>query len=498
MNIRTQAYTLVLLPLMVATIFMLSLMRSLAKLDQAVEKELHAREVVQKVSDIDSALWNFFAEVNLMHAAPDLANVKEFEQQQRRISQKCDQLRLLSANDSIVTAKIAAFVGSIQRLDVLMQGMATLLAPPANNSSAAVEPLIIEKISQGSPLLRETQARLAQVQALRHAIDQSYSQIIAEFQPRSAEERHKLVATVVLAITANIAVAILLAALFGRRIGERLDRLMRNIQRFASRDSQLEEIGGRDEIAAVDSAFREVADARRRSDEFKRIVIAMVSHDLRSPLLSVSGFLSISLEGGYGELSPQLAQLLKQANCDSALLCRTVNDLIDVEKLDDMRLALAHSPEFAESLVQAALDELRDLREVLRVAVKFEITSELTVMCDRPRIVQVLVRFITNAIKCSHPGSAVLVTAFPVDGAARFQVVDQGPAISQAEQERAFDQFAFGGSSSPHERPIGGATLYLCKTIIENHAGKIGAQGNTPAGACFWFELPNLSTGGSE
>lgn len=221
----------------------------------------------------------------------------------------------------------------------------------------------------------------------------------------------------------------------------------------------------------------------------------MVSHDLRSPLQSVSGYLSMAIDGSYGELTPELSRVFKQANSESVLLSRNVSDLLDMEKLDNKRISLAISKEFVESLVQRSFDDVKEFAEVFDIGLRMNITPELTVQCDSERIVQVLIRFFTNAIKCSPPNSTVTVSTFKTARGVRIQVLDSGPTISQDEQMHAFDQSTFGDSSNRRKRQIGGVGLFLCKALVEMHGGAIGINADAATGGCFWLELPDDRSG---
>jgi signal transduction histidine kinase len=494
MNIRVQAYLLIALPLLAATVFMLSLMDRLGKLDRALEMELHARDVMERVNDLNSKLWIFFLDVNLVHASPDVASFQEYAEQLRWFSRRGDELRTLVSNDTHSKDEVNAFLSEIDRGTSFLQKLADLLALPAPSSLVPMEE-IVAKMSESTSFLRKTETQLAKIKVLRHAIDQSYSQVVAEFEPKASGERRKLITLVILGVCINIGIAILLAAQFGKRIVNRLDRLMINIQRFAKREANLEEIEGRDEIAAVNKAFREVADARLKSEEFKQLLLSMVSHDLRSPLLSLSGYLSMAIDGSYGEVTPPLKGMFKQAESETVLLSRTVSDLLEIEKLDNKRINLALSKEFVESVVQSAFDETKEFAELFGVKLKSNITPELAVECDRERIVQVLVRFLTNAIKCPPRDSIVSVSAFKTARGARIEIFDGGPAISPDEQLHAFDQAAFADAGGQKKRQIGGVSLYFCKAIVEMHRGVVGISADAARGNCFWLELPDDRSG---
>jgi signal transduction histidine kinase len=156
---------------------------------------------------------------------------------------------------------------------------------------------------------------------------------------------------------------------------------------------------------------------------------------------------------------------------------------------------LTLSQEFVESVVQRSFDETKELAEMFGVKLKSSITPELTVECDRERIVQVLVRFLTNAIKCSPTDSIVDVSAFKTARGARIEIFDRGPAIPPDGQLHAFDQEPFGDAASRKKRQIGGVSLYFCKAIVEMHHGLVGINVDATGRNCFWLELPDDRSG---
>jgi signal transduction histidine kinase len=488
MNVRMQAYMLIAVPMLAGLVFMFSLMASLAKLDHAVEAELHARDVMQRVSDLDSRLWAMFSDIKQSHFVLNQRSFRKYVDQTQWFGANCEALKELVRNDTNTKSEVDAYIADINGFRGHADKILALLSKSAGGSEG---PVILEKIGLAGPILAKSESVLANLQVHRHEIDTSYAQVIAEFQPKAVRERHRLLTLVIFGACVNIAIAIILAAQFGKRIVMRLDRLMDNIQKFANRKTSLDEIEGRDEIAVVSRAFREVAEARIKSEEFKALVLSMVSHDLRSPLLSVSGFLTMTLDGNYGALTPQLDYLFKSANSDILMLFRTANDLLDIEKLDNNLINLTTSNEFVESLVQRSFDEMKDIVEALGVRLTMSISTELTVECDSIRITQVLVRLLTNAVKCSPSDSVVSVSAFKTANGIRIEVMDYGPVITKDEQLHAFDQFLFENRSSQQKRQIGGITLFLCKALVEAHGGAIGTNSDPVTGDCFWLELPN-------
>src|SRR6516164_8814018 len=162
MNIRVQAYLLIALPLLAATVFMLSLMDRLGKLDRALEMELHARDVMERVNDLNSKLWIFFLDVNLVHASPDVASFQEYAEQLRWFSRRGDELRTLVSNDTHSKDEVNAFLSEIDRGTSFLQKLADLLALPAPSSLVPMEE-IVAKMSESTSFLRKTETQLAKI-----------------------------------------------------------------------------------------------------------------------------------------------------------------------------------------------------------------------------------------------------------------------------------------------------------------------------------------------
>lgn len=168
-------------------------------------------------------------------------------------------------------------------------------------------------------------------------------------------------------------------------------------------------------------------------------------------------------------------------------LARLVEDLMDLTRLD---------------LAQLEIRPLAlDLREIVREAVEvFRRGNPAPIQLDLPRtpvmvsadaarIEQVLFNFLENAVRYSDDGAAVEVglTAAPGSPCARVFVRDQGPGLPPDEQGRVFERFARGSTA---EGKSGlGIGLYLCRTLVERHGGRVGVESRPGAGATFWFEL---------
>jgi signal transduction histidine kinase len=105
---------------------------------------------------------------------------------------------------------------------------------------------------------------------------------------------------------------------------------------------------------------------------------------------------------------------------------------------------------------------------------------------------QVLANLVSNAVKFSPPGGAIVVAVERVAGALRFGVRDSGPGIAEADRERVFEPFVQLDGGATRARGGTGLGLAICKGLVEAHGGRMGVEGVPGGGSLFWFELPTI------
>ena len=241
-------------------------------------------------------------------------------------------------------------------------------------------------------------------------------------------------------------------------------------------------------VAFTDTTERRALD--RMKDEF----ISTVSHELRTPLTSLRGALGL-LSGGALKARPEKTQqMLDIAINNTDRLVRLVNDILDLERISSGKSELHRTMCSAEDLLRraASLQQARGSRPVTRI---FFAAHGVTVWADPDRILQTLNNLISNAIKFSPPGGEIHLTARKLDdGEALIEVRDQGPGIPANKLEHIFERFQQGDASD--SRALGGTGLGLaiCRSIINQHGGRIWATSTEGQGTTFHFTLPTKPT----
>jgi signal transduction histidine kinase len=229
----------------------------------------------------------------------------------------------------------------------------------------------------------------------------------------------------------------------------------------------------------------------QRLDEAKDEFVSMASHQLRTPLTSVKGYISMVLEGDMGKITPTQRQVLGEAYTSSERMVHLINDFLNVSRLQTGKFMLElHAVDLSKIVVKEVESlqttaKSRDLSIVYRKPSYFP-----TLYLDEGKIRQVLMNFIDNAIYYSHSGMKIEVKLEVVGGEVVVTVRDEGIGVPKEEQVHLFSKF-FRASNARKQRPDGtGVGLFLAKKVVVAHGGKIIFESAEGKGSVFGFRLP--------
>lgn len=320
-----------------------------------------------------------------------------------------------------------------------------------------------------------------------------YEKTIDSVRPEAARRREQIKQTIIAMVVFNILIAVAMAVYFSKTTVRRLTGLMNNIDRFGSGGELLEPIKGEDEIAELDKEFRQMAVARQRAEQVRRDMVAMVSHDLRTPLSATNGYVTLLLEGVYGELPEKQYTVLSNMESELHRLIRLANDLLDVEKIESGSLDLNVTEQSAGEMIADSTNAIRGIADIKRVKIVVQSPEHMVLHCDGDRITQVLINLLSNAIKFTSPDTQVTIRATSESDDSRFEVQDQGPGIPAQSIAYVFDRFKQLDQDADSKRTGSGLGLTICKAIVEEHGGAIGVESTLNEGACFWFTIPKAT-----
>jgi PAS domain S-box-containing protein len=234
-----------------------------------------------------------------------------------------------------------------------------------------------------------------------------------------------------------------------------------------------------------------ILDATERLElrRLRQSFVTMVSNELRNPLNDVGQFLSNFSSGAYGETSEKATRESERARDNVERLILLLNDLFDLEKLESGRIDI----EQRWCSLQPILDKSASAVAVFAQKHKVELdipTADVPLYADSNRIVQVLINFLSNAIKYSPAGSAVRIAVNESPTAVEVSVIDQGRGIPQSHLHTVFERFQQVEVNDAKKKGGTGLGLAICKAIIEEHGGTIGVNSEVGKGSSFWFKLP--------
>jgi signal transduction histidine kinase len=241
--------------------------------------------------------------------------------------------------------------------------------------------------------------------------------------------------------------------------------------------------------AANEVELRLGAAARRELGRMKEEFVSIVAHELRTPLTSIRGSLGL-LASGRLDGTPQGQRMLQIAAQNSDRLVRLINDMLDLDRMHSGRLEMEPGLRPVEPLVQQALDAVQGAATELQVRMEARVDPGLQVWGDGDRIVQVLVNLLSNAAKFSPPGALVEVIAEDRGENALFQVRDRGRGIPADRLDDIFERFRQVDSSDARDKGGTGLGLAICRTIVQQHGGRIWVASEWGKGSTFFFTLP--------
>jgi signal transduction histidine kinase len=217
--------------------------------------------------------------------------------------------------------------------------------------------------------------------------------------------------------------------------------------------------------------------------------IAVVSHELKTPLTSIRGSLGLLAAGALDTDLESSKQMLSVAAIESERLVRLVNDILSLDRLETHKLPLEKRQCNAADLMQHAVQSIQALAEERHLEIILA-PNAIEVWADPDRIIQVVVNLLSNAIKFSPPQSAVTVTAKNQGEQVLFQVQDRGRGIPANKKKTIFGRFQQVNSSDTRQMGGTGLGLAICRTIVQQHGGQIWVESIEGEGSTFYFTLP--------
>ncbi|WP_138295760.1 MULTISPECIES: sensor histidine kinase KdpD [unclassified Clostridium] len=234
---------------------------------------------------------------------------------------------------------------------------------------------------------------------------------------------------------------------------------------------------------------REQAAILAKNEQLRANLLRSISHDLRTPLTSISGNAGILMANGEDIGREKKRQLYEDIYDDALWLINLVENLLSVTRIEEGTMRLNLTAELMDEVITEAL------RHINRKSVEHTIVVQqeqefIMAKMDAKLIVQVIINIVDNAIKYTQPGSTITINTTTEGKMVVVTIADNGGGIPDEAKARIFDMFYTANKGIVDSRRSLGMGLALCKSIVNAHGGEIAVLDNKPAGTIFRFTLP--------
>ena len=243
-----------------------------------------------------------------------------------------------------------------------------------------------------------------------------------------------------------------------------------------------------EQIQELRKAYEEL----KKLDQAKSEFISIASHQLRTPLTTIKGYISMILEKSYGQMSRKIKKPLENINVSNERLIKLVNDLLSVSRIEAGKIELDLAKVSIEKTIAEVIDELAIIAEKKKIYLKFKKAGKPLpeITADKDKIRQVIINLIDNAIRYTNQGGITAVCRAE-KGKCKIEITDTGEGMTEEEISKLFESFSRGKAGPRFWTEGAGLGLYIAKKFVEMHQGRIWAKSaGKNKGSTFHIELP--------
>lgn len=292
-------------------------------------------------------------------------------------------------------------------------------------------------------------------------------------------------------IAIALAGAVIANVWLSRRLGTTVAELRRGSERVADGDysAPIELADGAHELRTVAKSLNSLASQVGATEATRRRMLTDLSHELRTPIATLSAVLE-ALEDGVAELTPETLAVLRH---QCMRLHRLAVDMRDVSAFEEGRLPVVLERARLDDVLRAAVDTALPRYEAAGVSLDLPTIPSACVAVDRQRIGQVLDNLLRNALQ--HGATRVTLASDVSQAWVRIEVIDDGRGIKEGELPHIFERFYRGDGHRRHDEGAGtGVGLTISRAIAEAHGGRLtGASVGVGRGSTFTLQLPEVS-----
>ncbi|MGH9999288.1 MAG: sensor histidine kinase [Nitrosopumilaceae archaeon] len=248
-----------------------------------------------------------------------------------------------------------------------------------------------------------------------------------------------------------------------------------------------------DAFNAMSKALQEKVEKAKQHEIARDEFLAMITHELKTPLVPISGYADMMLKGHVGPITESQRERLEIIKTSSTSLLALISDLLDAQKLALGQLKFRKLVNNVKSTVEKSVELMAPQAIVDKIELTHNAKDDIYTTYDDERIRQVVNNLIKNSIKAVQPEIGkvnVTVEDFPTE--AKISIKDNGRGIPKEAHDKIFKKFYQVDASLTREKGGSGLGLSICKSIVEAHGGKIWFESDVGKGTTFAFTLPKI------
>lgn len=237
----------------------------------------------------------------------------------------------------------------------------------------------------------------------------------------------------------------------------------------------------------LEEAHKKLLETDKAKDEFA----VMLTHELKTPLVPIQGYVDMLLSGHLGSLTDVQKERLKIIKDNAESLLNLISDILDVQKLELGKLKIAKRENNIKDTVTQSVEALKTVASDKTIALVNHADNDIFASYDNERIKQVITNLIKNSLNvCGKQTGQVEIMAIDSPSKIEISVKDNGKGIQDADKDKIFRKFYQADTSSTRESSGSGLGLVICKGIVEAHGGKMWFESKYGQGTTFIFTIP--------
>jgi signal transduction histidine kinase/CheY-like chemotaxis protein len=226
------------------------------------------------------------------------------------------------------------------------------------------------------------------------------------------------------------------------------------------------------------------------SNQLKSKFLASMSHELRTPLNAISGFSELLSEEIAGPLNEKQKRFVLHIRDGAKHLLQLINDILDLSKIEAGETMLEMERQDPASVVKEVVLGMSSLTRAKKIDLRVTDEAQTEVLADRRRLKQILYNLLSNAVKFTPENGHIHMRVVRQGGEVLFEIIDNGPGISEKDQKIIFDEFRQASAPSGVVREGTGLGLAITQRLVHKHGGHIAVSSRLGEGSRFYFTLP--------